>query len=617
MHKNAIKGTVCSSVAFLAGISAGAFIELTINGTAALSAERILLCVIPPLITAWLFFALWRKLWKMQPYLNSSLPFIPFLFLAPFLPDFFHGKPPGPGITAGLIALSIAGSLFLLYFLLSKSREIFLNHLDRRAPAYLWSIITVATVVFLIFNWIKINNFAFNGKDTAIYIQGLWSAAHGKPFYVSLMKGPRVHFSPIMLLFVPFYALVPGIWSLVILRTIAITTTAGIVFAVLRTRLGRTAGLLLAVAYLLQPPIYHQTTFEFSWMEIAPTFLALTFLFLLKEKKVLFILAAFFAVTTREDIALTVFALGVYSLFAGKGKFWAIYPMALGAVWIILVRKVLTPHLIQSPRYFEHLSILALGPKESFHFLTHDPIGFISFFLTFPKIRYVLLLLLPAGLILPLCSLISIVAIPSITLVLSFRQGFPFDSVWHYGMPASLFLLLGSGFSIARLSRGTVFQARCRSTTLALLVLLLSTMLAYRANLYDWFLGDTFRQSPYTAAPPATLKTALKTISPSAPVFAPRYLLPWLSYRKVACLSIAHHPMDDGAVRPYSPYEIDYLIIDEATIHPITRAKYENDFVRGLPDNPYFKKIFSRDGVKVYRREGPIHRALPYDKPLL
>ena len=79
-----------------------------------------------------------------------------------------------------------------------------------------WVALLVLSLLWVaIFSWMLIQKFlAFrSGGDLGIFVQAIWSTAHGHPFYMSLLGGPGNflghHFAPLLAVLAPIYYLWP------------------------------------------------------------------------------------------------------------------------------------------------------------------------------------------------------------------------------------------------------------------------------------------------------------------------------------------------------------------------------------------------------------------------
>jgi len=136
----------------------------------------------------------------------------------------------------------------------------------------------------------KLNVFGMYAWDFGIYHQAIFTTAKlGNLFYTTVELpytqtaypvGTQfaVHFSPILFLIVPFYAIFSSPVTLLIIKTAIISIGAIPVFLLAKKEHGDKIGLIFASGYLLLPAIHGITWYDFQPQSFLPTFLLFTFL---------------------------------------------------------------------------------------------------------------------------------------------------------------------------------------------------------------------------------------------------------------------------------------------------------------------------------------------------
>ncbi len=134
--------------------------------------------------------------------------------------------------------------------------------------------IVISLIYTLIFSYVTIlRYYAFEatGWDLGIFMQVLWNTVHGRPFFytyeLSVVPSGNflaLHFSPILLLVAPFYALFPRAETLLILQSSALGFGAIPLYLLAKKVLNqRLIALTLASVYLLYPPLQGINWFDF------------------------------------------------------------------------------------------------------------------------------------------------------------------------------------------------------------------------------------------------------------------------------------------------------------------------------------------------------------------
>jgi uncharacterized membrane protein len=212
--------------------------------------------------------------------------------------------------------------------------------------------------------------------DTGVYTQPLWNFIQGRDFAVSLIEdnGPirwATHVEPILFLIAPLYALWPDPRTLFWLQVGAMSLAALPLYALAARRLQNEWGaLVISLAFFLMPATEAVTLFDFHAVALAPLFLLAAIYFLdqalaaqgksfwvwpearratekPKSKNARFYLFSglFFllALSTKEDISLHVFMIGLYLVALRRRWREGGALMALGLAWFYLTFQVIIP----------------------------------------------------------------------------------------------------------------------------------------------------------------------------------------------------------------------------------------------------------------------------------
>lgn len=149
------------------------------------------------------------------------------------------------------------------------------------------------TIIFTHFTYQK--HFTFNSYawDLGIFDQLFYSTVFsGQPFYYTpeLYLNPTgnylaIHFSPILLLLLPLYALIPSIWTLLFSKCLILSLAAIPLFYISRNLTGNEpTSLIVSMVYLLNPGLHGANWFDFQPQIFIPLLTFTTYLFLIKER---------------------------------------------------------------------------------------------------------------------------------------------------------------------------------------------------------------------------------------------------------------------------------------------------------------------------------------------
>src|SRR3989338_8244429 len=128
--------------------------------------------------------------------------------------------------------------------------------LRRLNPALtLAAAITLYVVVFGAISVWRYNNFSYNAMDLAILNQVFYNSAHGDLFASSVHHPTYLadHLELVVLILLPVYALFQHPITLLLLQTLVLGLSAWPVYRLGRSVLDQRWGLLLGIAWLLNP----------------------------------------------------------------------------------------------------------------------------------------------------------------------------------------------------------------------------------------------------------------------------------------------------------------------------------------------------------------------------
>ena len=209
-----------------------------------------------------------------------------------------------------------------------------------------------------------------------------------------------LHFSPILVVLVPLVL----VWSspLALLLAQAVVVAAGVIPLMRAAGPGWMAGA-VAISYGLAPGFAALFGFDFHEVALGVPFVSLSMAAMLRADHRAAVLWALPLVLVKEDLGLTIAALGVVVLLRGSWR-WGAFAIAFGAVSFLVIQGLLLPALNADAGGFAEKYAPA-SPSAALHVLA-DGAQF--------KLRTVLYLLIPTGLVAVLRSpLLLLVAVPT------------------------------------------------------------------------------------------------------------------------------------------------------------------------------------------------------------
>src|SRR5216684_2099843 len=152
--------------------------------------------------------------------------------------------------------------------------------------------------------------------DLGIINQALWTTTHnGKLFYTTLEQYVipsgaffGTHFSPILFVILPVYALFPSVNTLLIIQSSVLALAAVPIYLLAKNELSNNyVAAFLSCAYLAYPFVQGINWFDFHVESFLPLFFGFSIYYMRKESWKSFLLFILLALTVIEDAAVIVF----------------------------------------------------------------------------------------------------------------------------------------------------------------------------------------------------------------------------------------------------------------------------------------------------------------------
>jgi uncharacterized membrane protein len=217
--------------------------------------------------------------------------------------------------------------------------------------------VTVYAVVFSYLTILKYYAFRVYAADLGIVNQSLWTTLFSGRFLYSTVETLYVpsgvffaiHFSPIMFLIMPFYAIFPSPETLLVLQSFIIGFGAIPIFWIARdTSKSRLTGVIFALLYLLYVPIQALNWHDFHMQAFLPLFFSLSIYYLIKNRWRRFFVFLILAMMCEEHAAILVVFIGLYIGWRHKDQIPLLFKkrileskeflmmpitVAMGAIW--------------------------------------------------------------------------------------------------------------------------------------------------------------------------------------------------------------------------------------------------------------------------------------------
>ncbi|BBI99784.1 hypothetical protein FGKAn22_14770 [Ferrigenium kumadai] len=217
-----------------------------------------------------------------------------------------------------------------------------------------WLALAVISLYFLLALFLGLSRhwgYITSINDLGVFDQAVWGTMHGQFLLnTSQLDQPinwlGFHFNPVILLFVPLYAIAPYPEWFTLAQALALSLAAWPIF-LLASRICRseTAGLLWVVAYLANPFLLNAAAWDFHPVSLAVPLIALALLSVEKMDRRLLFVSCLPLLLIQEQFGLTVTAFGL--LWWLRNRQWkiAVGLVLVGITHTALVLGVIMPAL--------------------------------------------------------------------------------------------------------------------------------------------------------------------------------------------------------------------------------------------------------------------------------
>lgn len=451
--------------------------------------------------------------------------------------------------------------------------------------------------------------------DLAQYSQLTWNSMHGRLFENTIVfDAPLIlgkTFVPIILAFVPLYALWSDPIVLLILQTGALAASALPVYWFAKQRIGRALAFGLGTAFLITPGLASINLHEFHEAPLMTFLLSYATFFLLRRHFTGFLVCLGVALMVKEEVAIIAIAFGIYILLVQRQWCFGSVVTLIGVASSILLLQYVIPFFRGAEfgagfYYFSSGSVALGGSRYSYLgtnltqiivTLISRPDLVISRLLMPAKIVYVLQLLIPLGWLPLLAPEVMLLAVPTLGYSLLSSLDAQYSIHYWYFAPILPFIFYAAIIGTQRiLNRLTLSSPRFFVAKAMLLIYLLSASIA---SYFFYSVGPFarhFQPARYVLTEHSIRGNALiKSIPPDASVATEMDSLAHLSGRRF----IYEVPV----VPDYR--QLDYLVADTTSSWYVPHRKiWDNLFATG-----YFEMLSRQDGIIIAKRRA-VERSL-------
>jgi uncharacterized membrane protein len=467
------------------------------------------------------------------------------------------------------------------------------DRLERTLP---FALAGIAAVGFAAASVFRHDHFGSNAYDLGLFDQTIWGYSRLEMLPNTVVRLPNLlgdHFHPILIALAPLYWVWDDPRVLLLAQAAALALSSVPLFLWAREQLGLIPAALFQAAYLAFWAVLGGNIFDFHELALAAPIVAFALYGVLTRRFWLVWTTAALALLTREDLALTFAAIGVY--LAVVQRRWRLGG-ALAVVclaWFATIFKLVIPAF--ADRSYSHWWYTGLGssPGAALAHLVAHPIDSVRLFFTPRDKQIALFNLFAPWLFLPLLSPLLIVMLPALgARFFSENPSHWAPQSFHYSLVIAPVLAFAAVDTVVRLERWRAGRGIAVPVAAGLAVLVVGLYFSFgRLRPLDELERYT------TAGQIAAIRSCLETVPPDASVAATSALVPHLSHRRKV------YVLDRRPVP-----ETDYVAVDVSTwMHPLTRPDVRELIARKRREG--YGVVCSKRTAAVLARNAP-------DRPL-
>ena len=412
-------------------------------------------------------------------------------------------------------------------------------------------------------------HYASNAFDLAVQDQTVWGYSRGEFIYNTVLGIPNLlgdHFHPILATLAPFMLVWNSAEVLLVAQAVLLAVAGIPIYLWGERELGPLGGLAFQAAYLVFWGVLAGVVYDFHHAAFAVPALSTALYATMTRRNWLLVPAVAWAMLTREDIALTLIALGLYILVVQRRWILGAVLTAVNAVWLGALLGFVIPALGGGVAY-RHWTYdgLGSGPVSAASYVLRHPLDSLKLLFSPATKTRVWIGSFAAFALLPLASPVLLVALPSF--LERFWSSSPNFWSFHfqYSMVPAPILAFAAMDTCVRLARllGDRWAVATR-VALPLAALAASLVVTVAVNP----LAELRTYLPNSRV--AEINQCLGTIPADASVAASNTLVPHLSHR-AQIYEITLNPMADYVVVDPSTYS-DFFAGEEDQLRNVVRG---------------------------------------------
>lgn len=456
-------------------------------------------------------------------------------------------------------------------------------------------IITTGAVAYFALAWLRYAFFRAGVSDLGYFDQAVFLISRGQsPFIPTL--GFRIladHGAYMIYPLALLYVIYPSVLWLFATQALALAGSGWFIW-----RLARQEGVAprwaLAVcgAWLVYPAVLMPNLHDFHPEVMAVPAILGAVLYARDRRPMPFLFCLIVALGTKEAIALTVGAMGLWLFLSEKDRRYGLVAMVAAAVWFVVVTRFIIPLVGQGHQLngYRFLSYLGQTPGEIIKTMLLHPLIPLRFVLTKASAIYLLVLIAPVWWGLRPRHLVPLLgAAPCAAINLLSNHEFLHNPFFHYSLPIAPFVFLAVISAVAA-NRAWVSQPWMIGAWLGL-VILIGGLARSRA---------AFARQASDEPSRATRQTLVDMVGDTGGVLSTHQLAAHLMHRQMTFF--VFNPPDEPDMRLPPPSAFDWVLLDFHEDSLMQTGAFGRDILRKYQADPKFIQLQSSNGLYLFHR---------------
>lgn len=470
-----------------------------------------------------------------------------------------------------------------------------------------WGLVCTYALFFSIVTVVRHRTLGSGTFDLAFMDQALWSTLRGNLLGVSIEPHLATselgyHFEPILIPLAALYLLYSSPETLLVLQSVVLALGALPASWLAYDRLGsNVAAVVFAAAYVLFPGLQAANMFDFHAFTLSASFLLFAFYFIVKQRYGWFAVFAVLAMSTKENVPLTVAMFGLYILIVQRRPRPGLITIAGAAVWFFLAAYVIIPAYNNESQgwLWNRYGGMGGSPLDIVLFLITHPERLLEPAPGLSNLAYVTQLLFPVAFLSLLSPLTLALAAPGLaTNLLTVYEPMHLLETYHYTSSLVPVVIASAIYGLGTISD----LLRRRKVPATGVVWLLSALVLATSLVYHYYRGYTPLSPSFSFSWPDEHHAAAQRIIASIPADA----------AVAAQWNLGAHVSQRHQFTMFGDIEkAEYVLLDAATQpNSVGFDKNIHEQFRNVVESPDFGVVAAEDGVILLQRGAP-RRALP------